>query len=246
MACIETTAFWGMTINNYDENDLAMVQNGYPDHMRELIFTFEKGEEGTPHIQAWIKLQRQQRLAFVKKLFPRGNFTPLKNDAYVFNAKRYAQKLDNTAQSAAIHRFTDPIHTIESVIKRIVVKATEQRCEFEWNELKSVRLITEREMVLEDYRLAKIFVSSTYKQMWDNFGKEMWQNIRHTHTHTHSQELLSREGGITQDARDNSQEDCSQHSQGEDTEGDDFEESDSETDEGLSQSTSSGFDEEDD
>lgn len=244
MACIETTAFWGMVINNYDETDLAMVQNGYPDHMRELIFTFEKGEQGTPHIQAWIKLQRQQRLSFVKRLFPRGNFKPLKNDEYVLNAKRYAQKLDTTAQSAAIHRFTDPIHTIESVIKRLVLKNIEERIEMEWNDLKSVRLITEREMVLEDFRLAKIFVSSSYKQMWDNFGKEMWQNIRHTHTHTHSDEIISVAEGITEDARANSQEDNEE--QGEDTESDDIEESECSTDEGYSQSTSSGFDEEDD
>ena len=43
-----TTAFWGMVINNYDETDMAMVHNGYPDYMRELIYTLEKGNQERP------------------------------------------------------------------------------------------------------------------------------------------------------------------------------------------------------
>ena len=70
-----TTAFWGFTINNYTDTDVALVQQGYPDYMRELVYTFEKGEKtGTPHIQGWLKLQRQQRASFVSKLFPRAHF----------------------------------------------------------------------------------------------------------------------------------------------------------------------------
>ena len=36
-----TTAFWGMTINNYDETDLALVQQGYPDYIRQIVYTLE-------------------------------------------------------------------------------------------------------------------------------------------------------------------------------------------------------------
>ena len=104
-----TTAFWGFTINNYTDTHVALLQQGYPDYTRELVYTFEKGDSDTPHIQGWLKLQRQQRLSFVRKLFPGAHFTALVHDEYIENMKRYAQKLDSTAQTAAIHKYNDPM-----------------------------------------------------------------------------------------------------------------------------------------
>lgn len=212
-----TTAFWGMTINNYDETDLALVQNGYPDHMRELVYTLEEGKEGTPHIQAYLKLKRQQRLSFVKRLFPRGHFKALTNATYVENTKRYAQKLDSTARSAAVHKFNDPIHTIEGLVRLVINKMMDDCPDVE--DLEDARKFVERWMVRDDYTMAKIFVSATYKQMWKQFGHDMYQAIFHqrqsklleeelsrrksledTHTHTHDDEKFSRGGGITSDA----------------------------------------------
>jgi len=61
-------------------------------------------------------------------------------------------------------------------------------------------------MVMEDYKMAKIFVSSTYTSMWKKFGHEMYACIfekcqaehekscvekGHTHTHTHTDETIS-------------------------------------------------------
>lgn len=245
MASGITTAFWGMTINNYDDTDLAMVQNGYPDYMREIVYTLEKGEEGTPHIQAYIKLQRQQRLSFVKKLFPRGHFKPLTSDVYVSNTKRYAQKLDDTAVAAAVHKFNDPSHTLESVIKKMVVKMIEND-DLQDMDLDVCKVMIEKEMVKEDYRYAKIFVSSTYSQMWKKFGHEMYENIFHTHTtHTHSQEKISRGDGIT-NAGENENEDNASSAAGSEGDCEDYEEGDSEADEGCSQGSSDFSDEEDD
>jgi len=197
-----------MTINNYDETDLALVQNGYPDYLREIIHTLEEGEEGTPHIQAWIKLQRQQRLSFVKKLFPRGHFKPLTSDEYIANTKKYAQKLDETAAAAAVHKFNDPMKTIETVMRKVILEMRKQmKYEIYDNSLLlPYRKIAEKKMVEEDYKYAKIFVSSTYKAMWKEFGPAMYscvvreEEFRDTHTHTHSDEKLSCQGGITNDA----------------------------------------------
>lgn len=236
-----TTAFWGMTINNYDETDLVMVQNGYPDHMRELVYTLEEGEGGTPHIQAYLKLKRQQRLSFVKRLFPRGHFKALTNATYIENTKRYAQKLDSTARSPAVHKFNDPIHTIEGLVRLVINKMMDDCPDVE--DLEDARKFVERWMVRDDYTMAKIFVSATYKQMWKQFGHDMYQAIFHqrqrklleeelsrrksfedTHTHTHEDEKFSRRGGITSDADEESWEGGSQDSgqeQGEDGEGDD-------------------------
>lgn len=211
-----TTAFWGMVINNYDENDLVLVQNGYTDHFRESVHSLEKGESGTPHIQAWIKLQRQQRLSFMKKLFPRGNFRPLTSDEYIRNAKTYAQKLDATAEAAVLHRFIDPTHSIESVIKSVVIRMIDYENLTLKHGWKHARQYAENAMVVEDYKYAKIFVSDTYNKMWKLFGESMIQCIleRHTHTHTHSGKIISREGGITTEYGEDSEE-----SPGEDEEG---------------------------
>jgi len=89
---------WAMTINNPDENDYILVRNPNEQHIREIIWTPE--DAGTPHIQAFIKLMRQQRLSFVKKLFPRGHFTPITNDVYLLNSRNYAQKDDETTRGA--------------------------------------------------------------------------------------------------------------------------------------------------
>jgi hypothetical protein len=258
-----TTAFWGMTINNYDETDLALVQNGYPDHMRELVYTLEEGKEGTPHIQAYLKLKRQQRLSFVKRLFPRGHFKALTNATYVENTKRYAQKLDSTARSAAVHKFNDPIHTIEGLVRLVINKMMDDCPDVD--DLEDARKFVERWLVREDYTMAKIFVSATYKQMWKQFGHDMYQDIFHqrqsklleeelsrrksledTHTHTHTREEFSRRGGITSDAEDESCEDGQEDSgqePGEDDE--DYDEgSDSET-EASTESDDSGRSESD-
>lgn len=197
-----TTAFWSMTINNYDENDLALVRNGYADYMREIVHTLEKGKDGTPHIQAWVKLQRQQRMSFIKKLFPRGHFKALTSDEYKHNTKCYAQKSDETTQSPSVHKFHDPMNTIESVVKKVCLRIIEEAEDSE--DLTKSRIICEKLMATEDYRMAKIFVSASYKSMWREFGHEIFQCLynQHTHTHTHSENLISREGGITNENQD--------------------------------------------
>ena len=230
------TAFWGMTINNYDATDLAMVQSGYPDHMRELVYTLEEGEEGTPHVQAYMKLKRQQRLSFVKKLFPRGHFRALTSAVYIENTKRYAQKLDATARGPATHKFYDPVHTIEGLVRKVIIKAIEDYPEVE--DLADARRAVERQLVIEDYSMAKIFVSATYKGMWKAFGHEMYESVfhahqqklaeeeqksaeflEHTHTHTHREKIISHEEGITNDASDDQGEEGDEAYGSEGTEG---------------------------
>lgn len=186
-----TTAFWGMTINNYDEKDLALVRNGYPDYCREIVHTLEEGKEGkTPHIQAWIKLQRQQRISFVKKLFPGAHFKALTSAEYTHNTKLYCQKDDETTQSAHVHVFHDPTGTVESAIKAIMLKIVveDKHVEpFRWKDVLWLRGKFERSAVEQDYKMAKLFISAVYKGMWKEFGPEMYACIQRTHTHTHTQ-----------------------------------------------------------
>lgn len=204
MTAAVTTAFWSVTINNYDDRDLAIVRNGYPDYCREIIHTLEEGKEGTPHIQAWVKLQRQQRMSFLRKLFPGGHFKPLTSAEYVENTKQYAQKNDETTRSAHVHVFHDPTGTLESIMKQVILAMSkEMSYEIYDNSLLPVyRKLIEKRMVEKDYKLAKIFVSATYKAMWKDFGAAMYscvvaqQNSGDTHTHTHTDEKFSQSVNI--------------------------------------------------
>jgi len=179
-----THTHWGMVINNYTETDLALVQQGYPDHIRQLVYTLEAGDSGTPHIQAFIKMKRDCRLTHMKKLFPRANFKFLDSSEYRLNAQRYAQKLDDTAQSAATITNGDPLHTIEGTVRTIINRMITEYPHEE--DLTVARRQAEYDAIMEDYSMAKVFVSSTYKAMWKEFGNTMYKSIVHTHTHTHT------------------------------------------------------------
>lgn len=196
-----TSAFWSLTINNPSAAQLALIKQGYPDYCREIVWTLEAGEkEETPHIQAYVKLQRQQRMSFMKKLFPGGHYQALKNDEYVHNTKMYAQKDDATTQSAHRHVFNDPTGTIEALIPQVIKRMWDDDYYGEVDR-DAARAAAERDMVSENYRLAKIFVSAAYKQMWKQFGAEMMTAVcaerekqAHTHTHTHDEKLSHSDG----------------------------------------------------
>lgn len=210
-----TTAFWGMTINNYDETDLALVQQGYPDYIRQIVYTLEKGESGTPHIQAYLKLNRQQRLSYVKKLFPRGSFKALTSDEYKLNAQRYAQKLDKTAEAPAVitnNPFPDPVKELIEVIEDALRSFAPTNNPSDWRQIDWRRDLARWTDMVETIRvrerpsLAKFYVSSTYVKVWKHFGLSLLEYVcdqveksGHTHTHTHGDEKFSRRGGITDD-----------------------------------------------
>jgi len=239
-----TYTFWQMTINNYTPTDVALVQQGYPDDIRQLVYTYEEGEQGTPHIQAFIHMKRQVRMSHMSKLFPRARFRFLESAEYRLNAQRYAQKLDGTARSPAIIQNSDPLHTIEGTVRRVMEKVYDlfQYDEYTNQRLHQYRLQVERQMVWDDYTMAKVFVSSTYKQMWRQYGEAMYscihdrleakrksdkedeeKRVSFEDTHTHTQpEIFSREGGITsdEDEGESQQEPEDDSQEGEDGEGD--------------------------
>ena len=83
---------YAITINNPDENDHAMCVRGHPDYFKHFIWQEEVGEDGTPHIQGLVKLHRNQRFSFMKKLFPRAHLTALNSDEHRENMLHYVQK----------------------------------------------------------------------------------------------------------------------------------------------------------
>lgn len=186
-----TTAFWGFTLNNPTDDEMTILEHVAPEYLREIVWTPEIGADGTPHLQGWLKLHRQQRLSFMKKFLGRAHWVPLCSSEYIFNTKHYAQKHDDTAVGATIHRFYASNPTLESLLKRVVEKIIRTDLELvkrfsqpmtrlsntDLRSWTTMRREAEEEVVESDYRLAKILSSDVYMRMWKMFGRQMAYNI---------------------------------------------------------------------
>jgi len=62
---------WCLTINNYTPVDEAIFNN--PPLFKYAIYGREKGENGTPHLQAFVTMWKQTMLSAMKKIFPRAH-----------------------------------------------------------------------------------------------------------------------------------------------------------------------------
>ena len=113
-----------MTINNPTEEMMVLVRNPNQDYIRQLIWTPEEGKEGTPHVQAYLKLIKQQRLSFVKKLYPGAHLQPISAADYNRNAVDYAQKEDETTIGSHVNTLADtiadPVYLLNRLIRDIL------------------------------------------------------------------------------------------------------------------------------
>lgn len=61
---------WCYTINNFteeDRNGLRALKCSYN------VFGYERGDEGTPHLQGYVQLATQKTLSAMKKIMPRAH-----------------------------------------------------------------------------------------------------------------------------------------------------------------------------
>lgn len=136
---------WGYTLNNYSEAELVLVRAATTvDPIVEHVYTPEKGEGGTPHIQGFLRCARQVRLTYLKKHWqPRANFTALSSDEYRANMRAYVQKQDHTA-TAGTHqqRRAEPM-LYPALIPELIVKWIKENTEEhhdEWELWRTTRL----------------------------------------------------------------------------------------------------------
>jgi len=103
---------------------MVLIRNPNNDYIRQLIWTAEEGEKGTPHIQAYLKLIKQQRMSFVKKLYPGGHYKPISAADYIRNAVDYAQKEDETTTGAHVNTLcdtiADPVYLLNRLIRAVL------------------------------------------------------------------------------------------------------------------------------
>lgn len=191
---IEQYTYWSITINNPDDNDMLIVRNPNDRYVRQFIWTPEKGESGTPHVQGWVRLQRNQTQKFVQKLYPRAHVKPCRKDEYNENTHNYAQKDDETTKGAHTISINDPLPSIETLVANVMELCVQFRAESLhykidtiWNNpdfdyIKEERPFAESELVRQKGPLyAKVFVSPVYERLWERFGREIFTHIRNKH-----------------------------------------------------------------
>jgi len=243
---IEQYTYWSVTINNPDENDYLIMRNPNDKYIRSLVWTPEVGAEGTEHIQAWVRLQRNQSMAFVKKLYPRAHIKPTDKDMYNENSHQYAQKNDET--TAGNHHITlnDPLPANDTLLYKVLDQAYDSLMSMNknWKDrhdhegpydvIQSLTLkqlgtdFVEREMIMERSGYEKIFVSPAYEKMKTKYWREILYRLKHN-----------------KDAGGNGSQAEQQDVYSVDQESEGYEDSDCETDEGSSEGSSAQSHEED-
>jgi len=189
---------WGFVINNPDENDKLIVRTMSEQYVKSIVWTPE--EEATPHLQGWLRLHRQQRMSFVKKLLPRANLQPLTKDEYIHNARMYATKDDDTTAGNHVvinnETMPDPINFLTRVIEDWVEHNWEELTDHSTRQVDQVERINaklfdklkikswmdkrERELVQEKPWLVKLILSPMYEKAKKFYWKEFLENrIQH-------------------------------------------------------------------
>lgn len=198
----EQYTYWSITINNPDENDMLIIRNPNDKYIRQCVWTPEQGEDGTDHIQAWVRLQRNQTFSFVKKLYPRAHIRNCQKDEYNENTQQYAQKNDETTQGMHTISINDPLPANDTLLYQVVYQAFERIPDIEKkvidyymdhhddHHMKPVHPrvfyverqlqfkdmyfdAIERQMILEKARLEKVFISPVYEKMKSKYWKEI-------------------------------------------------------------------------
>lgn len=184
--CSQLFTYFSVTINNPDENDLLITRNPNEKYVRQCIWTHETGNEGTPHVQMWLRLFRNNSLSLVKKLYPRAHIRGIAKDEYNENTHAYAQKDDDTTRGAHVITSSNAPHDALSVMQDLfrVVQENDTEVRRLWahfHEPKLLKLIreVEHELVMKKPYLAKFFVSAGYKAMFKEFGEDIFNHLVH-------------------------------------------------------------------
>lgn len=82
---------WCIVINNYTDEDIMALESM---NYRYLIYGFEIGESGTPHIQGYIELGRVMRWTAIKKIIPRAHLDQRRGTRE--RARNYCKKGEQT------------------------------------------------------------------------------------------------------------------------------------------------------
>lgn len=81
------------TLNNYEEEDINNINNILKLSCNYIIFGYEIGKNGTPHLQGYAELYKKTRFESIKKMLPKAHIEPRKGTQD--EALKYCQKDKN-------------------------------------------------------------------------------------------------------------------------------------------------------
>jgi len=87
MACLTSFVF---TLNNYDDSQIERIKEM---DFQYLIYGFEVGKKGTPHLQGYMELKKKKRVTSIKKFMPRAHIEMRKGSQ--IQAAEYCKKEGN-------------------------------------------------------------------------------------------------------------------------------------------------------
>lgn len=91
-----TAKTWVFTINNYTDEDVALMHT-WSTEVARIAASKEVGEEGTPHIQGAVTFKTAKRLSAVKKLHSRAHWERAKaKDAFLYCVKEGSEVIVQT------------------------------------------------------------------------------------------------------------------------------------------------------
>lgn len=109
---------WFMTLNNFTQAELETLQALTPEEAPELVVDEEVGEEGTPHLHAYIHWAEKRRLSQMKTFLPRAHWEGVRSRPhtidYVSKGKVLVRRL-RVSQSATRPSSTRLLDAIESL-----------------------------------------------------------------------------------------------------------------------------------
>lgn len=181
--------YWSMTINNPTDADMVLVRNPNEKYIRQFIWTPEQGESGTPHVQAYIRLHRNQPVSFVSKLYPRASLKGCSSDEHEFNVSNYAQKDDPTTRGPHTNTLFDPLPSADTLLVKVLsqvwedpdfLKQVDNPDDIPIKLVSKYKDLVERRFVSEKPMYMKVFVSPVYERCFNKFYHEIFSHLMNT------------------------------------------------------------------
>lgn len=124
--------YWCFTLNNYTNEERTKIElNEDYDY---LVYGYEVGESGTPHLQGYIELKKKKRLTALKKISNRANWG--KRLGTSEEASKYCKKGEQSHEEWKELKWNGPNWGKNAVIKEIgVISVSNQG---ERNDLKKI------------------------------------------------------------------------------------------------------------